>query len=85
MVVYEITYQLGSQVQYAEIHFVPPIIGIANALIQVRVGLRESEITQYTTQYTTSVPSVPRFAHRSRMGETTMDSTQAVELKSVAI
>ncbi|KAJ7271045.1 hypothetical protein C8J57DRAFT_1508008 [Mycena rebaudengoi] len=34
MVVYEITYQLNSQVQYAEAHFIPPIIGIANALIQ---------------------------------------------------
>jgi hypothetical protein len=81
MIVYEITYQLDSQVQYAEIHFVPPIIGIANALIQVRVGLRKSEITQYTTS-----PSEPvHFAHRTRVGEATIDSALAVELKSVAI
>ncbi|KAJ7271043.1 hypothetical protein C8J57DRAFT_296200 [Mycena rebaudengoi] len=54
MVVYEITYQLNSQVQYAEALLIPPIIGIANALIQVRIGLRKKAKTPFATSLTTA-------------------------------
>jgi hypothetical protein len=84
MVVYEITYQLNSQVQYAESQLIVPIIGIANALIQVRVGLRRKTVQ---TQYTASVASAPvHFSQRDRVSrEEVTSQSQVMELKSVAI
>ncbi|KAJ7271160.1 hypothetical protein C8J57DRAFT_1716320 [Mycena rebaudengoi] len=40
MVIYETTYQLNSQIQYAESQLIVPIVGIANALIQCFSPLR---------------------------------------------
>ncbi|KAJ7271044.1 hypothetical protein C8J57DRAFT_296221 [Mycena rebaudengoi] len=84
MVVYEIIYQLNSQVQYAEALLIPPIIGIANALIQVRIGLRKTSNTPFGTSVATE--PIHFAAHRGIIsrGEAIHVDSQFTE-KSVTI